>query len=294
LTKLTELDTRNNVGLGGSMPAMPLSLRVLNVQSCSFTALPPNLSALSALTSLYVDRNKLSGPPPVVPSMIGGCTLQSSVGETNCLDCPASGAFGRCTCFWNTACPSVMTASTVVGPRAPTTTTATAPAPTAATSTVILTSVVLESSTASATSTTFAVVTNPTSFIEESTSATLTTFTALTSALISTTSTPSSGTVEPWVIGVIVGGAILALLLVGVVGFCLVKRRRARQPPADKPGAAEMKPQSNYAQINVQPSSNYDKGRLTTNDELPAPSNYAVMPAKSASDYDSGRMDVGR
>jgi hypothetical protein len=65
------------------------------------------------------------------------------------------------------------------------------------------------------------------------------------------------------VIGVIVGGAILALLLVGVVGFCLVKRRRARQPPVDKPAAAEMKP---------------------------APSNYAVIPAKS--DYDSGRMDV--
>jgi hypothetical protein len=165
-------------------------------------------------------------------------------------------------------------------------------------------------STASATLTTFAPVTNPSSFsfIKESStattsappttsapitnpSATPTTFAALESALISTTSTPSSGTVEPWVIGVIVGGAILALLLVGVVGFCLVKRRRARQPPADKAAAAEMKPQSNYAQLSV-PSSNYDQGRLKANDEQPAPSNYAVIPAKSASDYDSGRMDV--
>jgi hypothetical protein len=67
------------------------------------------------------------------------------------------------------------------------------------------------------------------------------------------------------VIGVIVGGAVLALLLVGLVVGCLVKRRRAQQPPADKPAAAEMKP---------------------------APSNYAVIPARSAGDYDSGRMDV--
>jgi hypothetical protein len=97
LTKLTELDTRGNVGLVGSMPALPRSLRQLNVQNCSFTALPPNLSALSALTSLYVNQNKLFGPPPVVPSSLNenGCTLQGSLTETNCFDCPPSGMLGR-------------------------------------------------------------------------------------------------------------------------------------------------------------------------------------------------------
>jgi hypothetical protein len=33
LTKLTLLDTRNNIGVDGNMPAMPLSLRLLNVRT---------------------------------------------------------------------------------------------------------------------------------------------------------------------------------------------------------------------------------------------------------------------
>jgi hypothetical protein len=297
LTKLASLDTRNNVGLGGSMPALPLSTRSLITLNCSFTALPPNLSALTALTSLYVNQNKLIGPPPVVPSSlnVNGCTLQGNIAETNCFDCPANGTFGRCDCVRNTACASVPTiTATLAVPFTfpPTKTTAgSAPATTPATS-AVPPSVVLESSTASATSTTFAVVTNPTSVIEESTATVSTTLTTLEALTISTTSTPSSGTVEPWVIGVIVGSAILVLLLVGVVVFCLIKRRRAQQPPVDKPFAAEMKPApSNYAQINVA-SSNYDQSWLNSNDEQPAPSNYAVIPAKSAGDYDSGRMDA--
>jgi hypothetical protein len=245
LTKLASLDTRNNVGLGGSMPALPLSTRSLITLNCSFTALPPNLSALTALTSLYVNQNKLIGPPPVVPSSlnVNGCTLQGDIAETNCFDCPANGTFGRCDCVRNAACASVPTTAVVTEPltTAPTTTTAgSAPATTPATS---------------------AVPPSPTTSILESSTASANLTTALTSALISATSiTPSSGTVEPWVIGVIVGGAILALLLVGVVGFCLVKRRRAQQAVAIKTNnAAELKPapQSDYGQLSVSPPPSY-------------------------------------
>jgi hypothetical protein len=261
LTKLTELDTRGNVGLVGSMPALPRSLRQLNVQACSFTALPPNLSALTALTSLYVNHNKLSGPPPVVPSSLNenGCTLQSTVGETNCFDCPPNGMFGNCRCTRNTACASVPTTTSIVS-FAPT---ATASATMTATSAVPPTTAVVESSTASAIPATFTALTSDlisTTSITPS-SGSVEPFTALTTALISITSiTPSSGSVEPWMIGVIVGGAVLALLLVGVVVGCLVKRRRAQQAVATKANnAAELKqaPQSDYGQLGVSPPPSY-------------------------------------
>jgi hypothetical protein len=61
---------------------------------------------------------------------------------------------------------------------------------------------------------------------------------------------------------VIVGGAVLALILIGVAVFFLLKRRRA-QKPASNNSAAELKqPQSNYAAINVAPPKEYDDGRI--------------------------------
>jgi hypothetical protein len=87
---------------------------------------------------------------------------------------------------------------------------------------------------------------------------------------------------------VIVGGAVLALILIGVAVFFLLKRRRAQEPAINNKAAELKQPQSNYAAINVSPPREYDEGRLDSNDQ-PAPSNYAVIPAK---DYDNGRMNV--
>jgi hypothetical protein len=84
---------------------------------------------------------------------------------------------------------------------------------------------------------------------------------------------------------VIVGGAALALILVGLAVFFLLKRRRAQEPAINNKAAELKQPQSNYAAINV---SDYSQLQL---DSQPAPSNYAAMPAKS-SDYDNGRMNV--
>jgi len=101
-------------------------------------------------------------------------------------------------------------------------------------------------------------------------------------------------------VGVIVGGAVLALLLVGVaIGYSIKRRARAQEAPDDNPSAAEMKQQSSYAAIDVAAPRDYDQGRLDSNDDdddddqQPAQANYAVIPgpAKSARDYDSGRVD---
>ncbi len=91
----------------------------------------------------------------------------------------------------------------------------------------------------------------------------------------------------------IVGGAVLALVLVGLAVFFLLKRRRAQEPAATSNNNAELKPlpQSNYSAINVAPPGDYNRGRLDSNDDQPAPSNYAVVPAK-LSDYDNGRVNV--
>jgi hypothetical protein len=276
LTKLTNLITNHNVGLGGNMPAMPTSIRTIFVQNCSFTGLPPNLSALTVLSRLYVHQNKLSGAPPVVPLSVSLCTLQI-IGDSNCLACPANRTFGPCTCIPNsnvTACASLATTTTVAA--LPGTSQSAAIVTTASTTTVRATpGTAMAASTAPATSTTA-----PTS----------STATSASTAALSATITPSSSAaLEPWVLGVIVGGAVLALILVGVAVFFLLKRRRARQPPTEKPAAAQ--PQSNYAPINVTPPGDYTQGRLDSNDDQPAPSNYAVIPAKS-SDYDNGRMNV--
>jgi hypothetical protein len=89
---------------------------------------------------------------------------------------------------------------------------------------------------------------------------------------------------------VIVGGAVLALILVGLAVFFLLKRRRAQEPAAaTNSNATELtQPQSDYAAINVAPPGDYDRGRVDSNDQ-PAPTNYSVIPA---SDYDNGRMNV--
>ncbi len=63
----------------------------------------------------------------------------------------------------------------------------------------------------------------------------------------------------------IVGGAVLALILVGLAVFFLLKRRRAQKPAAaSNNNAAELKQpqQSNYAAINVAPPREYNDGRI--------------------------------
>jgi hypothetical protein len=112
LTKLTYLATTSNVGLGGNIPALPTTLRELYVSNCAFTALPPNLGALTALRTIIVEKNKFIGAPSVTwPSSVSTCILQSSGNsETNCFECPASGRISQCTCSPNlnvATCPFV-------------------------------------------------------------------------------------------------------------------------------------------------------------------------------------------
>jgi hypothetical protein len=129
LTRLTALDASNNRGLGGTLPPMPTSLKKLNLDNCSFTALPPNLSALTNLDFLDVQRNKLTGAVPVLPANIRGCYLQwGTIGEvvgphanpdeSNCLACPSNSvSVGGCVCRPQAAdalvkCPSLATTMT--------------------------------------------------------------------------------------------------------------------------------------------------------------------------------------
>jgi hypothetical protein len=277
LTKLVQLDTNSNAGLGGDIPAMPTSIRDLLVQNCSFTALPPNLSALTALADLRVHQNKLSGTL-TLPTSLPSCVLQrSNAAETNCFECGAFDA-GSCACFSKSSrCSSPTTSTTTFVP--------------------------LTTSNATTTTATAANLSDVTSMLLSTTASTITPSTAptatvsnVTSVLMSTkTSTPSaSDALEPWIVGVIVGGAVLALLLVGVaIGFIIKRRARAQEAPDDNPSAAE---QSNYAAIDVAAPRDYDQGRLDGNDDDDdddQQSNYAVIPgpAKSARDYDSGRVD---
>jgi trimeric autotransporter adhesin len=90
----------------------------------------------------------------------------------------------------------------------------------------------------------------------------------------------SSGGVEPWILGVIISGAVLAVVLVGLVVFCIMKRRRTEQP-ADKP-APELKQE--YAAISVRPPDDYDQLHLK--------GTYDVVPG-SRGDYVAGRVSAG-
>jgi hypothetical protein len=82
---------------------------------------------------------------------------------------------------------------------------------------------------------------------------------------------------EPWIVGVIIGGAVLALILVGVAPVCIIKRRGARKVPANNPAAAEMnlQPLSTYAVIPAK-SSQYDNGRMKNIDGVAAASEYNI------------------
>ena len=177
------------------MPAMPSSLRQLFAADCAFTALPPNLHTLTALTELFVTQNKLNGALPVLPSSLRRCPLQNmDTKETNCFDCPANGTVGTCICAPRTACATTMV-STSTSRTTVSSETATAHAATS-------TSTVLDP----ANTTTTATAAVPTS--------------------------TSNGEFEPWIVGVIVGGAALAVLLIGLVAFCILKRRRERPTTA--------------------------------------------------------------
>ena len=242
LTKLTTLITSSNIGLGGNMPAMPTSIQAIVVENCSFTGLPPNLSALTLLFQLTMQQNKLSGAPPVVPPSVSRCALQV-IGDSNCLACPANRTFGPCTCIPNsnvTACASLATTTTVAA--LPGTSQSAAIVTTASPTTVRPTTET--PSTAPATSTTAPTSSTTTSAANPASSAVLTTATA-----------PSSGEPEPWILGVIVGGAVFVLILVGLAVFFLLKHRRQAKAPSD---AKEPKqPHADYGALPSKLTSNY-------------------------------------
>jgi hypothetical protein len=256
LDKLTKLDTlgvSNNVGLGGSMPALPTTIRTLFANNCSFTALPPNLSALTALIFIRLQVNKFAGTLPVLPPFsVGACELQSSTTDSNCFVCPVSGMHGNCICSRKSvsACmtrtivvvtqPTLATSTTppatTVAPLAnDMSTTASLPAPASTTTAVIIPAITQP--TTSATSTTAPATTAAPSPNGRSS-------TALVSAPTSTTREPF----DPRIIGVIIA-VLVAVLLIGLCVFCILKRRR-QQPKAvnnEAEGATELKQPSNYA-----------------------------------------------
>jgi hypothetical protein len=92
---------------------------------------------------------------------------------------------------------------------------------------------------------------------------------------------PSSTDNTPLIAGAVVG-SLLFLAVVGALVF-LLKRRRARKPPAEKPAAAEMKPQpqSNYAAINVAPLREYNDGRIDLDSDSTSPADQAEQAQNS-------------
>jgi hypothetical protein len=189
LTKLTLLRTSANVGLGGNMTAMPLSLRELFVANCSFTALPPNLGALTALTELQADKNKLAGPAPVL-DFASRCTLQADIEETNCFNCPLEGVINSCKCVQKAGCAGGAT---------------------------------------TVTSTTVAKTSTSSTSTKRPTTSTIST----TARLSPTTDSASNDGLEPWVTGVLIGGAVLALVLVALGLLCNHKQRKRSQRAAE-------------------------------------------------------------
>jgi hypothetical protein len=107
---------------------------------------------------------------------------------------------------------------------------------------------------------------------------------SVTSARVSVTITPppalSSG-LEGGILAAIICGAVLAIILVGLAVFCILKRRRAQQPLSTKPAVpvTEQQPESEYAPINM---ASYDYAQLQLK---PPSSSYDLVPAP---DYDSG------
>jgi hypothetical protein len=298
LTKLARLRTNNN-SLDGPLPAMPTTLRELLVANCDFTALPPNLSALSLLTALTATQNNFIGAPPVLTfSNLSICTLQNAAGaETNCFDCPANGMIGRCFCSpKNAAKCDPTTAPTTTTMSAPTTTTTTTsrPSTTTTTTTTILVVAATKTTTTTIPSTTTA--TNSTA-PNRTVTVVIGNTTTATALLATTTSTSSSADLEPWVVGVIIGGVALAVLLVGLIIFCIFRRRRVQKASDSSPAAAEMKQNlpptdaqlSNYAVIPG--SSNYDHGHPDVDSSDYGHGRVAVDDAAGASDYGVGRVE---
>jgi hypothetical protein len=276
------LITSSNVGLGGNMPAMPTSIRSIVVENCAFTGLPPNLSGLTLLVRLYVHQNKLSGVPPVVSPLVSLCILQLNNAETNCFDCPVTGSFGPCTCVPNsnaTACASLATTTTVAA--LPVTSQSAAIVTTASTTVRATTETNAIASTAPATSTT-AATTSTTTFAANPGS---------TAALSTTATAPPSGEPEPWILGVIVGGAVFVLILVGLAVFFLLKHRRQAKAPSD---AKEPKqPHADYGALPSKLTSNYAANAGEFKAGISQDSNYGLVRdtdhyAKSAVEFKAG------
>jgi hypothetical protein len=223
LTSLRTLFLQSNVGLNGTMPALPASLRDLRMSNCSFTGLPPNLSSLT-LIRLQANQNRLVGAPPVLA--FPNCSLQfGAASETNCLDCPANNSAGQCACFRNAACASL--------------------APTMTTSSITVTAAAITQGTSPTTTKTTAPIS------------------------ISATPTPAATTMqdtdsmEPWIVGVIVVGAVTTVVVVVVAVFVFLKRRAAPKV-SDEPSV----PQG----------------------PAPARSEYGFLPVKRV--YADGRIDL--
>jgi hypothetical protein len=199
------------------MPAMPSTIRALNVQNCSFTVLPPNLNQLE-LSVLLLDRNNFIGTPVLsfYPSL---CTLQI-VGDTNCFDCPQFGV-GLCQCSpKNATCPVEIATETTGASLAATATTTTTAASLAATATEVST-----------------------------------TATALLVVRTTTAATPPAPSSNQTLIGGAVGGSVAFLLLIGALIVC-VMRRRKRRPTEEETRAEPERQVSHYAQI-PESSNNY-------------------------------------
>jgi hypothetical protein len=305
LTKLTELFASNNAGLGGSIPAMPTSIRGLFLHSCAFTALPPNLSALSALTGLYLQLNRLSGAPPLLmsSSTFRTCFLQTSA-DTNCFDCPSFGvgSVGPCVCRTKnaTTCAEIPTLTSVVSADTPVAQ-GTSVLPTSSTATA---SEISRANLTDSPTPTFANVT----FRANVTTVQETSVTPTSTSSSGNFTTASISRADLGGLGLAIGLAAVALFLVGLGVFCIVRRFRRRARDVSKSTSAELKPQkqptpaSDYVQIVISPSlGDYDKGRLEEADEdnehsITAPahskSNYDVVPTQPQlpHEYDNGRI----
>jgi hypothetical protein len=235
MTSLRFLFLQNNAGLNGRVPALPLSTRDLRLNNCSFTALPPNLSNLM-LTRLQAYQNKLVGPPPVLT--FPNCSLQFGSGETNCLDCPgnANNTVGRCACYRNTNANACATT-------------------TRTTTTNVTSNTILATTTATTTTTTTTTTTGTITMV--STSATTSTLQA------SITQIPG---LEPWIVGVIVGGTLTALVVVGVAVFVMLKRKQQQagaEPRENLSPEAAPRPQSPNQNYGFLPAARvYHEGRI--------------------------------
>jgi hypothetical protein len=267
LRNLRGLSFANN-RLTGTLPSLELLTRLLQFDSGANMGLSGTMPSMpTSLRSLSVHTCSFTALPPNLLSLTGLIFLNATRNRLSGRVPPLPSALGNCTLQLEQdtncfACP-VSFSSCFCNPNA---------------------------------------CASPTTSVTAATVTTATPTTATTTTSWTAVNLTNSDALEPWVLGVIVGGAVLALLLVGLAIGCILKRRaRAQAAPDDNPSAAEMKQQSNYAAINVAaPPGDYDQGRFDSNedddDQQPAQSNnYAVIPGSKsvgARDYDSGRIGV--